>query len=99
MFATKIEVNERTDMADVIQDLDQRASEAGVAPEEVDECLAQVRVALEPLLTRGRQLHALGSQMHVERKVRGTSYDVTIEFRIGVRKSRLSRLLGALKGR
>jgi hypothetical protein len=64
-----------------------------------DSATSQVRSLLRDLVDRGRQLKAVGSQMHVTRKIEGDGYRVELIFRVGDRRGLFERFIDRIRGR
>jgi hypothetical protein len=82
----------------VLSELRTNCARASLEQAKTDLLVAQTRQILVPLIERGRQLAAIGSQMRVVRDVAGEGYSLKIIFGTGHRRGFLQRLLNAIRG-
>jgi hypothetical protein len=61
--------------------------------------IGQVGEVLDQLVTRGRQLVAIGSQMQVTREIAGSGYSIKVIFSTNEKRTLMQRLWSALRGR
>ena len=97
MFRTTIRADESTDVEATISDLRNQCERANVAPAVSEMIVTQVRDVLAPLVERGRQVAAMGSQMSVTRDVTGDGVSVKLTLRANVRPSFFERLINAFR--
>jgi hypothetical protein len=99
VFQATIRADEDTDVDATVADLCAQCERAGLAANATEMILGQARAALAELVDCGRQLSAIGSQMHVAREVVGDGFLVKLIFRAGDQRTLFQRLLDALRGR
>ena len=97
MFRYSIDLDQRSDVEDVVAVLRERADRSGLPASVIDELLASARSSIEPLIRNGAKLAELGSRMQAVRKVNGPGYAVTLRFG-AQRTSVLARLVRAIRG-
>ncbi len=94
-----LEATEEADVPSVLRKLRGEAMRANLPDFAVDSLDAQLRDALESLVSRGKELRALGSRLHLERKLEGPGYSVKLIFRVGERPSLAERIARRLRMR
>lgn len=99
IFRRTLRATEQTDVPSTTAKLRSEAASAGLSETDVDSLVSQVDEFLDPLVRRGKELSAVGSHVHVERKIEGAGYSIAVVFGVGERPSLLSRLVNVLKGR
>ena len=92
MFRRSVHVDENTDADSTAQSVRSDALAQGLPESDADRLYAQLLEVLDPLVSRGRELGDLGSQVHIERKLQGSDYEVTVVLGVGERLSLLQRL-------
>lgn len=92
MFRSSVRVDENTDADSTAQSVRSDALAQGLPESDADRLCAQLLEVLNPLVSRGRELGDLGSQVHIERKIQGGDYEVTVVLGVGERLSLMQRL-------
>lgn len=87
-----------TDVEQEAKKLRERCVAAGLDPPSTDLLVAQASDILNALVSQGRRIADVGSQMEAERELTGESYLVRLVFTQGVRKGLFQRLVEKLKG-
>lgn len=77
----------------MLRSLQEQAERAALPASSQTLLRAEATLAIEPLLTRGKQVAALGSQMHVERRIDGEDFAVKVICHIGRPQSSPRRFL------
>jgi hypothetical protein len=99
MFRETIRANESTDVDAAAHGLRDRCVAAGIATPIADLVAAQTREVLMPLVSRGKQLAAQGSQLRVMRELTGDQYLVRIVFGAGESRTLWEKIVDRLRGR
>lgn len=98
MLRETIQANTKTDVDAVVSQLRGQAASAGLDPNLVELLSIQVREVLLSFVEQGKRIAAVGSQLEVTRDLVGEGYAVRLEFREGMRRSLLQKLLDKLRG-
>lgn len=99
MLKSTIRADEKTNVESAISELRSKCVGSSLEPSVIDLLLSQSREILGPLVERGTQLAAMGSQMHVTREIVGSGYAITLIFRIGDNRSFFGKLFDSLRGK
>jgi hypothetical protein len=97
MFRTTLRATADTDVDAALADLRVQCSRAGLAALKTELIIAEVRMVLEQLVARGKELAALGSQMHVRREIAGQKFSVRLVFDEKKRRSLIEHLLSIFR--
>lgn len=98
MFRATVDLDHRTDVTRVLDDLTQRATASGLPADVVDQLRSVAHDSIAPLVRNGSELVRIGSQMNVIRKVAGPGYAVEFRFNTSA-PSVITRLIKAIRGR
>lgn len=100
MFRARIEASPETDIQLEMTRLRTLCDSSRIAPPDVDRIVTDARSTLIDLISRGRELAAIGSTMSVTRTIAGDGYEVQLLFDAGLRKKGFfTRLLDYVRGR
>lgn len=86
---------ETTDVEVALVALRKRCERAKLPARDIKDIEERCRDALAGLVRQGRELSAMGSQMHVRREIAGQGCLVEIRFQTGGKKSMLQRFTDA----
>ena len=99
MFRAKLKLNERTDI-DLESDLLRKKAEGGrLSNASVNSLMSDFTSIVSPLIESGRLMQSQGSILNVTRSIRGSGYEVTVEFATGNNRSFFTWLKSRIWGR
>jgi hypothetical protein len=93
-----INVNENSNVEAALSALRSECSRASLPSQETETLTKEVGDVLTQLVDRGKQLRAIGSQMHVTRDISGNRYAIKIVFSINERRTFFQRLWATIRG-
>lgn len=99
MFRAKIKLNERTDIDVEIGFLRKKAERSRVSNAAVDSLIDDFTSVVAPLIESGRMMKSQGSSFNVTRSIKGSGYEVKLEFATGNNQSFFARLKSLILGR
>lgn len=98
MFRVKIKLNERTDIDVEGGLLRKKAEHSRLSNAAVDSLIDEFTNVGAPLIKSGLLMQSQGSSFNVTRSIKGSGYDVKLEFATGNDRSFFSRLKGLILG-
>lgn len=98
MLRQTIRASERTDVDSEIAKLRARCTAANVPSSQTAILIAEVEAGLRQLVTKARELAALGSQIEAAREITGKGYSVKLIVSGNKRRTFLQRLWTTIRG-
>lgn len=97
MLRVSIRATPDTEVQSETENLRRTAKSAGLEPGLIDFIVNEVDTVVRDFVKRGRELRALGSQLKVERAIRGDEYDIRVSFNTVQRSSMFGRVLALFR--
>jgi hypothetical protein len=97
MLRVSIRATPDTDVDAETQNLRRAAISTGLEPGLINRIVDEAHTVVRDFVSRGHELKALGSQLKVERTIRGEGYDIRVSFDTVPRSGLLERLLAAFR--
>lgn len=98
MFRAKLKLNERTEIAIECGLLRRKAERSRLSNVAVDSLIDDFTRAVEPLIESGRLMQSQGSSFNATRSIKGSGYEVQLEFATGNHQSFFARLKSLILG-
>lgn len=98
MFRAEIKLKERTDIDLEIGFLRKKAERSRLSNAAVDSLIDDFTSVVEPLIESGRLMQSQGSSFNVTRTLKGSGYEVQLEFATGNNQSFFARLKSLILG-
>ena len=98
MLRLTIRASERTDVDSEIAKLRARCAAANISSSQSAVLIAEVETVLHQLVTKARELAAMGSQIEAAREITGKGYAVKLIVTGNKRRTFLQRLRAAIRG-
>lgn len=98
MFRTTIHADETTDVDQVVIQLRAKGQRRGVPTGQLDILCESAKKILNELVTRGREMAAIGSKISASQTLKDETYEVTVAFAAGQKQSFLARLIKRIRG-
>lgn len=98
MFRAKLKLNERTEVDLECGLLRKKAERSRLSNAAVESLIDDFTRAVEPLIESGRLMHSQGSSFNATRSIKGSGYEVQLEFATGNNQSFLARLRSLILG-
>ncbi|WP_430415293.1 hypothetical protein [Parasphingorhabdus sp.] len=80
MFKTKVSLNEKADLDREVDAIRKQAEQSGMNDPAIETFVETFRGVLSPLIKNGLLLKSQGSQLTVERVIKGRDYKVKLRF-------------------
>jgi hypothetical protein len=97
MLRVLIRATPDTDVDAEADKLRRAAEKGGFQPGLIDRVVDEANTVVRDFVNRGRELQGLGSQLKVERAIRGDGYEIRVSFETIPRSGLLGRFLAALR--